>query len=77
MNDKEKEYMNTAIQFARMYGVGETLEPVVHIHDEEFIKMINEWTSEYLEDKFRIDMTKFFEYKFRRLKRMKRLEIYE
>lgn len=43
-----KQY-ETAIRFARMYGVRETLEPLPFIENEVIVTEMVQWAKEYLE----------------------------
>lgn len=58
----DKQYIETAITLARMYGVAETLHPWEYLDNEKFLCKIQNWTAEFLEtgDK---DIVKFFESK--------------
>lgn len=59
MNQK---YLESAMLFARLYGIAETLNPWSYIDNETFIGMIKEWTKEFIciENG---DVLKFFEWK--------------
>ena len=43
----EEKYLESAIILARLYGIAETLNPWAYIENEEFIRMIKEWTDEF------------------------------
>ncbi len=60
MNEK---YLNSAILFARLYGIAETLNPWGYIENEKFIYIIREWTDEFASME-NGDILKFFESKF-------------
>lgn len=59
MNEK---YLESAILFARLYGIAETLNPWENIGNEKFICMIKEWTDEFISTENK-DILKFFESK--------------
>lgn len=52
--------LKTAIRFARMYGVAETLQPIHYLEEEAFFSLILQWTKEYLVEKTD-DPVAFFE----------------
>ena len=58
----DKQYIETAITLARMYGVAETLHPWEYLDNEKLLCKIQNWTAEFLEtgDK---DIVTFFESK--------------
>ena len=58
----DKNYLETAIQFSRLYGIAEIVEPFEHMEDEKLIPMIKEWTEEFLSME-NVDLLKFFESK--------------
>ncbi len=58
----EKKYLESAILFARLYGIAETLNPWAYVENEKFICMIREWTEEYLRMESE-DILKFFDLK--------------
>lgn len=58
----DKQYIETAILLARMYGVAETLHPWAYLDNEKFLCKIQNWTTEFLESKEE-DIVKFFESK--------------
>lgn len=61
----ERKRYETAICFARMYGVRETLEPVQFQETENFVELVLQWADEYL--KYHLDdMVSFFETKIMR-----------
>ena len=43
--------LKTAIRFARMYGVTETLHPIPYLEEEAFFALILRWTEEYRDEK--------------------------
>mgnify|MGYP005753929117 CR=1 FL=1 len=57
-----KQYIETAITLARMYGVAETLHPWEYLDNENFSWKIQNWTEEFLETGNK-DIVKFFESK--------------
>lgn len=59
MNEK---YFESAILFARLYGIAETLNPWAYFDNEKFISMIREWTDEFVNVE-NGDVLKFFEWK--------------
>ncbi|MEY8426887.1 hypothetical protein AALA00_04030 [Lachnospiraceae bacterium 46-15] len=59
MNEK---YLESAILFARLYGIAETLNPLENIGNEKFICMIKEWTDEFISTENN-SILKFFESK--------------
>ncbi|MBD5498404.1 MAG: hypothetical protein HDR11_11660 [Lachnospiraceae bacterium] len=62
--DLEQKKLDTAIIFARMYGVRETLEPLPYVANEQVAIMVTEWAEEYLNTGAE-DMVSFFEEKSR------------
>lgn len=60
-----KNILKTAIRFARMYGVAETLCPVRYLKEEEFFTLICQWTKEYLTEEIN-DPVAFFERKIKK-----------
>lgn len=58
----EKQYIETAITLARMYGVAETLHPWEYLDNEKFLCKIQNWTAEFFESGGK-DIVKFFESK--------------
>lgn len=60
------DYVFTAVNFARMYGVAETLNPMQVMNNEDFFAMIDAWTKEYLLLD-RCDSVAFFEEKIKLL----------
>lgn len=62
--DQEQKKLETAIIFARMYGVKETLEPLPYAANEQIAAMVTEWAEEYLNTGAE-DMVSFFEEKSR------------
>lgn len=58
----DKQYIETAITLARMYGVAETLHPRDYLDNEKFLCKIENWTKEFLNTDNR-DIVKFFESK--------------
>ncbi|MCI8320558.1 MAG: hypothetical protein HFH02_05725 [Dorea sp.] len=64
MNQK---YLESAILFARLYGIAETLNPWANVDDETFIGTIKKWTDEFagMENG---DVLKFFEWKIEQKK---------
>lgn len=44
----DDKYLETAITLARMYGIGETLNPWDNLENEEIIRKIKNWTEEFL-----------------------------
>lgn len=67
----DKQYIETAILLARMYGVAETLEPLPAIPQEKLTPMICGWTEECLQSNG--DMTAFLSKKIGELKKNKGL----
>lgn len=60
-DEKSKDvFLETAIQFARMYGVAETLHPIRYLEEEAFSALILQWTKNYLAEKTE-DPVAFFE----------------
>ena len=59
MNEK---YLESAMLFARLYGIAETLNPWSYIDNEKFTCMIKEWTDEFVNAE-NGDVLKFFEWK--------------
>lgn len=59
MNEK---YLESAILFARLYGIAETLEPWDYMENEKFVSMIKEWTEEFISTENN-SIVKFFESK--------------
>lgn len=57
-----KEFIDTAMILARMYGVAETLHPIPCMPMDTFLSLINEWTVEYIKSGKR-DVVLFFENK--------------
>lgn len=64
MNEK---YFESAILFARLYGIAETLNPWAYFDNEKFISMIREWTDEFVNTKNN-DILTFFESKIEQKK---------
>lgn len=58
----DEQYLESAILFARMYGIAETLNPWANLNNEKFISLIKEWTDEFLA-MGDTDILKFFESK--------------
>lgn len=54
--------LESAILFARLYGIAETLNPWANVDNETFIGMIKEWTDEFVNVE-NGDVLKFFECK--------------
>lgn len=44
----DRKYFETAVMLARMYGVGETLNEWEFLKEDKFLRMIEEWTEEFL-----------------------------
>lgn len=64
-NEKSKDiFLETAIQFARMYGVAETLHPIRYLEEEAFSALILQWTRSYLESEGN-DLVAFFEHQIK------------
>lgn len=64
-NEKSKDiFLETAIQFARMYGVAETLHPIRYLEEEAFSELILQWTRSYLESEGN-DLVAFFEHQIK------------
>ena len=63
---RDEKYVSIAVNLARMYGVAETLNPVSFMSAEDFDKMIEEWTNEYLLQD-RSDIVVYFEAKMKLL----------
>lgn len=59
MNEK---YLESAILFARLYGIAETLEPWDYMGNEKFVSIIKTWTDEFLSTENN-SILKFFESK--------------
>ena len=59
MNQK---YLESAMLFARLYGIAENLNPWSYIDNEKFTCMIKEWTDEFVNVE-NGDVLKFFEWK--------------
>ena len=64
MNQK---YLESAMLFARLYGIAETLNPWTNIDNETFIRMIKEWTDEFVNTGDN-DILTFFESKIEQKK---------
>ena len=64
MNQK---YLESAILFARLYGIAETLNPWTNIDNETFIRMIKESTDEFVNTGDN-DILTFFESKIEQKK---------
>lgn len=61
-SELKENYVTTAITFARLYGIAETLHPWDYLKNEEFIQKIENWTEEFLSLENQ-DLLKFFEEK--------------
>lgn len=59
MNEK---YLESAMLFARLYGIAETLNPWANVDNETFLCIIKEWTDEFVNTK-NGEVLKFFEWK--------------
>lgn len=64
MNEK---YLESAMLFARLYGIAETLNPWANVDNETFLCMIKEWTDEFVNTKNN-DILTFFESKIEQKK---------
>lgn len=64
MNQK---YLESAMLFARLYGIAETLNPWANVDNETFLCMIKEWTDEFVNVE-NGDVLKFFESKIEQKK---------
>lgn len=64
MNEK---YLESAMLFARLYGIAETLNPWSNVDNETFLYMIKEWTDEFVNTKNN-DILTFFESKIEQKK---------
>ena len=64
MNEK---YLESAMLFARLYGIAETINPWTNIDNETFIRMIKEWTDEFVNTGDN-DILTFFESKIEQKK---------
>lgn len=64
MNEK---YFESAILFARLYGIAETLNPWEYMENEKFISMIGEWADEFV-SMGNGDVLRFFESKIEQKK---------
>lgn len=58
--------LQIALQFARMYGVAETLNPVQYMDSDSFVTMILEWTDKYIESDEK-DLVEYFNKLFQNL----------
>lgn len=58
--DVQTQYFHTALQLARMYGVAETLHPIPFLPMDAFFPLIEEWATEY-ENQKSTDILTFFE----------------
>ena len=67
----DKKRTETAVMFARMYGVAETLEPLQRMDWEPFIEQILSWTEDYLESG-RTDILSYFEEQITKIKKTER-----
>ena len=65
MNEK---YLESAMLFARLYGIAETLNPWSYIDNEKFTCIIKEWTDEFINVE-NGDVLKFFEWKISQVTR--------
>ena len=61
-SELKENYVTTAITFARLYGIAETLHPCDYLKNEEFIQKIENWTEEFLSVENQ-NLLKFFEEK--------------
>lgn len=64
MNEK---YLDSAMLFARLYGIAETLNPWEYMENEKFISMIWEWADEFV-SMGNGDVLRFFESKIEQKK---------
>lgn len=64
MNEK---YLDSAMLFARLYGIAETLNPWEYMENEKFISMIGEWADEFV-SMGNGDVLRFFESKIEQKK---------
>lgn len=64
MNEK---YLESAMLFARLYGIAETLNPWANMDNETFIRMMKEWTDEFVNTGDN-DILTFFESKIEQKK---------
>lgn len=55
-------YLKVAITLARLYGIAETLHPWNYLENEKFLKIIRDWTEEYIR-RGEKDILRFFESK--------------
>lgn len=63
-NTLPKDYTDTAITFARLYGIAETLCPWEYLDNDRFTDTIRAWTEKFLcMDNPQKDILKFFEMK--------------
>lgn len=61
-SELKENYVTTAITFARLYGIAETLHPWDYLKNEQFVQKIQNWTEEFLSLENQ-DLLKFFEEK--------------
>lgn len=61
----DRKYVEIAVMLARMYGVGETLNEWEFLSNDKFLRMIGEWTEEFLGVE-NADIVTFFEAKIGR-----------
>ena len=60
MNDDNSQI---ALQLARMYGVAETLNPVKHLDNIDFVTMMQKWSQEFVKSDEK-DVVAYFEKRF-------------
>lgn len=58
----DRKYVGIAVMLARMYGVGETLNEWEFLSNDKFLRMIGEWTEEFI-GLVNGDIVEFFESK--------------
>lgn len=56
----DKQYLETAILLARMYGIAETLHPWDFLENDKFVQKMKDWTDEFLQIE-KGDVLSFFE----------------
>lgn len=62
----DENYIFTAVNLARMYGVAETLNDIPFMVEADFIAMMDAWTREYLLQE-QSNIVAFFEEKIKQL----------
>lgn len=64
----KKEFAETMVQLARMYGTAEALEPLTNLPLEDTFPMIEAWTKEYFQSSEK-DLVHFFEEKIKAIRK--------